>query len=359
MGPASGGRAYAGAMIRIPEEFAARIAGRGPDAGLGSAGLGSAGIGGDTWLAGLPQLAARFAAAWDLTADGAPWFGENALVIPVMRAGQEPAVLKLTWPHVEARHEHLALRAWDGRGAVRLLAASPADQVLLLERLDGSRDLTSLPILEACEEIGRLFTVLDRPPLPQVDTVASKAERWQEELADAGPSVPRRLTEQARSALDDLLADAPPARLVHEDLHDMNVLAPLEGPRDTGAHAIGAGTSSPRSSSPGRDSKGDTARGAWLAIDPKPVAGEWAYAVAPIVWNREDAAAHAHSLRTHVRLRAEVVADAAGLDLDRVQAWTLVRLTVNAVWAAQYPQAAPFRGRMIALAKAFSEPLGW
>lgn len=348
--------AYAGTMIRIPEEFAARIAGRAPDTalgstGLGSAGTGSAGIDGDAWLAGLPQLAVRFGEQWDLTVDGDPWYGENALVIPVMREGAEPAVLKLTWPHVEARHEHLALRAWDGRGAVRLLAASPADQALLLERLDGSRDLTTVPILEACEEIGRLFTVLDRAPLPQVDTVEQKAERWREELADAGPLVPRRLTEQARSTLVNLLVDAPPARLVHEDLHDLNVLAPLgSGP----GPGIG-----PRHSGAGSSGEGSAPRGTWLAIDPKPVAGEWAYAVAPIVWNREDAADRAHSLRTHVRLRAEVVADAAGLDLDRVQAWTLVRLTVNAVWAAQYPQAEHFRGRMIALAKAFSEPLGW
>ena len=41
------------------------------------------------------------------------------------RAG-EAAALKLTWPHAEARHEHLALRLWDGHGAVRLLAADPA-----------------------------------------------------------------------------------------------------------------------------------------------------------------------------------------------------------------------------------------
>lgn len=356
-------------MIRIPEEFAARIAGRAPDAGLadgrvdggglGGGGLrggrlGTAGIDGDAWLAGLPQLAARYGEQWDLTADGEPWYGENALVIPVAREGAEPAVLKLTWPHVEARHEHLALRAWDGRGAVRLLAAAPADQALLLERLDGARDLTTVPILEACEEIGRLFTELDRAPLPQVDTIADKAQRWREELADAGPLVPRRLTEQARSALDDLLVDPPPARLVHEDLHDMNVLAPLGGVGSDGARSNCVRSSSERSSG-----EGDASRGCWLAIDPKPVSGEWAYAVAPIVWNREDAAARAHSLRTHVRLRAEVVADAAGLDLDRVQAWTLVRLTVNAAWAAQYSQADHFRGRMIALAKAFSEPLGW
>lgn len=312
-------------MSHIPAGFATRIAGRPADELSGPEG-----IDGDTWLAQLPRMIDRFFADWELQADGPAWYGENTLVVPVVRESGEPAVLKLTWPHREATTEHLALRAWAGQGAVRLLAASPADNALLLERLNGDRDLTTVPILEACEEIGSLFGVLDHPALPQIDVVADKAQRWQRELAQIGLSVPRRLAEQARSSLDDLLVDAPPARMVHEDLHDMNVLAPL-----------------------------DPARGDWLAIDPKPVAGEWAYAVAPIVWNREDATARAHSLRTHVRLRAEVVADAAGLDLDRVQAWTLVRLTVNAMWASKFPSATHFHGRMIALAKAFADPLGW
>lgn len=308
----------------VPTEFAARVAGRPPDSSIGAGG-----VAGDDWLAALPGLVDRYLTEWDLRPDGDSWFGECALVVPVRRPDGEQAALKLTWPHLEARHEHLALRAWAGHGAVTLLAAAPPDQVMLLERLDGDRDLTTVPILEACEEIGGLFCLLDRPALPQLDTLAHRAERWREQLAAVGPAVPRRLVDQARSTLEDLLADPAPARLVHEDLHDMNVLAPL-----------------------------DPARGTWIAIDPKPVAGEWAYAVAPIVWNREDAAARAHSLRTHVRLRAEVVADAAGLDLDRVQAWTLVRLTLNAVWAAEYPDADRFRGRMIALAKAFADPLG-
>lgn len=304
----------------IPPSFRHVIAGRAPDR--------VGGIDGDSWLARLPRLLEELYSRWELRPDGAPWHGENALVVPVLR-DDGPAALKVTWPHVEARHEHLALRAWGGRGAVRLLAAHPSDDALLLERLDGSRDLTSVSILEACEEIGLLFGELDRPPLPQIDAVPLKAERWRQQLAAHTPLVPRRLADQALSLLDDLLASAPPSRLVHEDLHDMNVLAPL-----------------------------DPSRGRWLAIDPKPVAGEWAYAVAPIVWNRAEVAAKAHSLRTHVRLRAQVVADVAGLDPDRVQAWTLVRLTLNAVWAADHaPASDDFRGRMIALAKAFADPL--
>src|SRR5690606_33154116 len=100
----------------------------------------------------------------------------------------------------------------------------------------------------------------------------------------------------------------------------------------------------------------DPARGDWLAIDPKPVAGEWAYAVAPVVWNRPDELARAHNLRAHAQLRVDVVGEAAGLDPDRVRGWTFVRLVLNAVQTTGGSERAEeFRSRMIALAKAFAD----
>ena len=75
-----------------------------------------------------------------------------------------------------------------------------------------------------------------------------------------------------------------------------------------------------------------------------------------MVWNRAEVTAAAFSVRNHVRLRSEVVADVAGLDEDRVRRWTFVRLVLNAVWAAVYsPGSDDFRTRMIMLAKAFSD----
>lgn len=288
---------------------------------------------GDEWLRRLPALVAEHLAGWRLQVDGPSRHGECALVVPVRGSDWPAAMLKVTWPHEEAGLEHLALGRWAGRGAVRLLAADPDQFVLLLERLDPERELKSAPILDACEVIGQLMRALDRPATPQFTSLVDLAQSWSGRLRAGSPLVPRRLTEQAASTLDALVvgtrsgSDSEPVdlRLVHTDLHDRNVLAPL-----------------------------DPARGSWLAIDPKPVAGEWAYAVAPIVWNRPEAAAAATSLRTHVRLRAEIVADAAGLNPDRVRAWTLVRLMINACDAADHgPPADAFRARMIALAKAF------
>ncbi|ANS79529.1 streptomycin 3-kinase (6) [Serinicoccus hydrothermalis] len=315
----------------IPDSFAELVRDRPADELLGAlpdrAGQPRA-VDGATWLDGLPALLDRLLQDWRLRVDGPSRHGECALVVPVRRHTGEAAALKVTMPHAEARHEHLALRAWDGRGAVRLLSADPVASALLLERLDADRCLRDRPLLEACEVVGLLMRDLDRPALPRIDTVATKAQRWAEQLSRGTPLVPRRLIEQAASTLPDLLTGTS-ASLVHEDLHDLNVLAPLPDA---------------------------TNRGDWLAIDPKPVAAEWAYAVAPVVWNRAEEAARASNLRTHARLRADVVAEAAGLDEDRVRAWTFVRLVLNAVWAAPHaPASDDFRARMIALAKAFTD----
>lgn len=300
----------------IPESFRAAVAGRASDApGEPS---------GDAWLARLPGLIEDHLNAWSLTPDGPATHGECALVLPVARGG-ERLVVKLTWPHAEARLEHLALRQWDGRGAVRLVAANPGAYALLLERLS-TTDLRSVGVLEACEVIGGLFTLLDRPAGPQFDTLAGAAARWQATFDAGTPLVPRRMTQQAASELAALLAEPQPERLVHTDLHDANVLA----------HASDGASR-------------------WVAIDPKPLAAEWAFAVAPIVWNRAEETARAHSVRTHVRLRADIVGDVAGLDPDRVRAWTHVRLVLNAVDAAAHaPASDAFRARMITLAKAFA-----
>lgn len=137
----------------------------------------------------------------------------------------------------------------------------------------------------------------------------------------------RHPTRQVNDELKALVASAPPARLLHEDLHDMNVLATLEQHRANRR-----------------------------AIDPKPIAGEWAYAVAPIVWSSAEITAAACSVRNHVRLRAEMVADVAELDEDRVRRWTLVRwCSMPSGPGFTGPVPDNFRTRMILLVKAFCD----
>src|SRR3954454_10107279 len=91
-----------------------------------------------TWLATLPATIARLARAWSLTVE-APFQpgGQTAWVAPARDRAGADLVLKVAWRHPEALHEADGLRAWAGRGAVRLHASTDCDAettALLLER---------------------------------------------------------------------------------------------------------------------------------------------------------------------------------------------------------------------------------
>jgi len=257
---------------------------------------------GSAWLHRLPGLLAEVFQHWQLRVDGPSWHGWCAIAVPV-RAPAGPAVLKVNWPHHEAEHEHLALKRWDGAGAIRLLAADPSRWALLVERADAGRDLEREPLERACTVIGTLLCRLAVPAVPQLRTLSAEAAGIA--LAVAGlDTIPRRFVDQARSLCADLVADADvDSCLLHADLHFQNVLA--------------------------------ATRESWLAIDPKPMAAEPAFGVAPALWNRWDEVAAARSPRDHLGLRLQWLCEAGGIDRDRAKAWTIVREVQNALWATE------------------------
>lgn len=251
------------------------------------------------WMARLPRLVSDLVEEWDLRVDGPVSAGRTAVVVPVLTSGGVSAALKVGWPHPEARFEHLALRAWDGDGAVRLWRADPHRSALLLERASAV-DLTAVDVVEACEIVGGLYGRLHRPALPQLDRLSAHTARWVEELTAllADPRVPRRFVEQAVSLARDFAADAgTDVALVHTDLQYDNVLAAERDP--------------------------------WLVIDPEPLAGDPAYEVLPLLVNRWDEAVATQDVRGAMLDRLYTVVDAAGLDEDRVRSWVVLRSMVE------------------------------
>jgi streptomycin 6-kinase len=256
------------------------------------------------WVDGLPALATGLLDEWDLTVDGALMNGFCSLVVPVVTADGERAALKL---HTDAdadesEFEALALQRWHGDGTVLLLRADPRRWALLLERLH-PRDLLTVGDTEACEIVAGLYGRIHVPALPQLRTLTSYVERWTDDLV-ALPNdvpIPRRMREQCVSLARDLVADpASVGRIIHGDLHHMNVLA------------------------------GD--REPWLVIDPKPMSGDPHYEPAPMLWNRwEDIVAG--DARSNLRRRFHTLVDVAGLDEDRARDWVVVRMIHNASWA--------------------------
>ena len=291
--------------------------------------------GGRAWLDSLPGTLAERCAAWGLVPDLAPgqpgFAGMWAVVVPVRR-GDEPLALKLVRPHPEASLEPVALRLWDGAGAVRLVDADAASGALLLERLDAGRLLEDVAFPEAAAIWGAVVRRLsipedERAEWAMLERIDARAERWSDELPERwerlGRPFPRWLLE---AALDVCATRGAVGRrggrdvLVHTDLHGMNILGVLdraEGP---------AGGSEPAG---GSDA-------GFRAIDPQVAVGEAEYAVAPMLWNRlrelpERGAPEA------LAERCRLLAAEARLDAEAAREWAVLREVENALGHAERP----------------------
>lgn len=268
------------------------------------------------WVDALPAMRRDLLAEWELSLDGEAMYGECALVHRVVTRGGEPGVLKIGWPHWEADHEHLALRHWAGRGAVRLLRADPRRYAMLLEPADAGRDLNALGDLEACEAAARLYARLHILAPPRLRLLSEQTARWSAELLALPVSapLPRRYVEQAAGLARDLAGDPGcDGRLIHTDLHYDNVLASWRAADRT-------------------EGPGGGADEEWLAIDPKPLSGDPHHEVAPLVWNRWEDLVATGDVHGAVRARFHTVVDNAGLDEQRARDWVIVREMVNAMW---------------------------
>lgn len=255
------------------------------------------GAAGRAFIAGLPERAEHFLAAWELRPDGTAMHGVSALVLPVLRTDGTGAVLKLQLLDEESEGEPVALRVWDGDGAVRLLDHDAATGTMLLERLDPRRMLSYDPdSRRAVLVIARLLAHLTTAPAPEGmrglgDIARAMLERTPWALERIADKEARGLLAHCAAAVREVV-DEPGDRLLHWDLHYDNVL--------------------------GAD------RADWLAIDPKPLAGDPGFDLLPAIDNRFDPG--------EVRWRFDALTDVLALDRARARAWTLGRVLQNCLW---------------------------
>jgi streptomycin 6-kinase len=260
---------------------------------------------GRAWIAALPAIAESYLDRWGLTLDGPGRSGMAALVLPVRRPDGSPAVLKLQRRDDESDGEATALRTWNGGGAVRLLHEDPATATLLLERLEGGRSLATmahdLAALEILTEIlARLVAHPAPPQLRHLRDIATDMVRQTPAAVDRIPDPERRHLLTLCAAVVAELVTEPGDRLLHWDLHYENVLA---GEREP-----------------------------WLAIDPKPLAGDAGFDLLPALWNRWDDVVATGDVPRAVRRRFDLMVDRLALDRTRAVGWTLGRVLQNGLW---------------------------
>jgi streptomycin 6-kinase len=273
-------------MISVPADFATATMTREGDAGR-------------TWIQALPVLVEKLCQHWNLRIDGSVMHGYLGLVIPVCRFGL-PCVLKVSWADDATSQEAMALSAWDGRGAVRLLDYLPDLGAMLLERLDHRRSLRDVGIAEAVEVAGSLLRRLAIPAPSGFRSLRSVSqslcttlpERWEQ----SGHPMPKLWMEQACELAAQLGTEGANL-LVNYDLHYADV---LKGERES-----------------------------WLVVDPKVVTGNLEFGIAQLLWTRLEDIEAEGGLDCHFPLLVE----AAECDPALARSWTLVRCVDYWLWA--------------------------
>ena len=200
-------------------------------------------------------------------------------------------MLKVGWPHMEARDEIDGLLLWSGDPTVRVLEADRELNAMLLERCEPGAALREQPEEEQDRVIAGLLKRLWRGvpgshPFRPLSGMIAEWTRESEERADLLPDA--GLAREGLRICQALLADTPCHVLLATDLHAGNVLRAQRQP--------------------------------WLVIDPKPFVGDPAYD------------ATQHLLNCPGRLRSKPgptigrFSDLLGVDTERVRLWTFARL---------------------------------
>ncbi len=260
---------------------------------------------GSEWLDRLPRLVDECAERWSL-ALGEPFaYAFASLALPATRLDGSEAVLKIQFPDHESELEAAALAHLDGDGAVRLLGYDADRRALLLERCRPGTALKELEPDDALDVFVDLLPRLWKPAGAPFLPLADEAGRWAGSLPDdfenAGRPFEQELFAEALDAIRTLPGTQGEQVLVNQDLHADNVLRAQREP--------------------------------WLVIDPKPLAGEREFGVAPIIRGRE--LGHSPEAVLH---RLDRLAGELHLDRDRARRWALAH---TIAWAFDDGEADP------------------
>ncbi|WP_420111045.1 aminoglycoside phosphotransferase family protein [Pseudactinotalea sp.] len=274
--------------------------------GAGSTAAGAA------WLESVPALVERAAQRWQLQVGEPFGVGTASWTAPATTADGTPVVLKISFPHDEARYEAVALALWRGSAAVELLAHEADDWALLMRRAHPGTPLLATPgtpeeRIEAC--LGVLANLHQAPiadvgvPILRevaqrwVAVASERATRWHGLLAQHTGIVTRGIDLLRAFAAD----TAAPTVLLHGDLNPGNLI--LDDP----------GTPH------------------WLAIDPKPMLGDPAYELWPVLSQIDDPFEYPDPVAV-LMPRLLTASQALALPARRAALWACARTVESVLW---------------------------
>lgn len=251
----------------------------------------------------------HYLAAWELSNPQPLAVTPTSHVYTVSVDGTTAVLKLLTEYGVEERRGALALRYFNGRGAVRLLRSD--DDAQLLEYADGN-DLTGLvqngQDMQATVIIGDVVNALHTTSAAPPDGIIP-LRQWFRALfsvaeqveADGAYTILRR----AAAVADEVLAQPREPRVLHGDIHHENIRR------------------SPRG---------------WLAFDPKGVYGERAYDLANTLCNPRPIYGIVSDDEARILRNAAILAQTCGIERSRVLLFLHLYACLSASWTLEAAQ---------------------
>jgi streptomycin 6-kinase len=215
------------------------------------------------------------------------------------------AVLKILRPDSDESNSAKVLKAFDGKGMVRLL--DEAEGTVLLERLVPGTSLVDL-VQTGDDETATaiLAEVIERMGSPDHPLDCPQVEDWgiafDSYLRSGDERIPRPLVNEAQQTYTSLCISQRQRRLLHGDLHHGNVLF-------------------------------DTKRG-WLAIDPKGVVGELEYELGAALRN-PIGHPELYASTEIVQRRLDRFGAILKLDRSRALRWAFAQAVLSAIWSSE------------------------
>lgn len=265
------------------------------------------------WLDRLPSLVEEVRDSFGLSLAEPLHAGSCSWVAPARLRDGTRVIVKIGWPHREMLGEPTALRLWNGRGAVRLLAHDPLRHALLLERCEPGQPLATSGgtaegrLAAGCDVLRRLWACPVPPGGDGLEPLDVVTPEWADLVAERmdriKPGYDPGLVAEGAELLRTLPGSATRNVVVHGDFNPGNVLS------------VGSGR--------------------WLAIDPKPMIGDPAYDPWPLLQQVDDPLAYPDPEGV-LRRRVALLADELSLDARRIVSWAVARQVETALWAAHH-----------------------
>ena len=278
------------------------------------------------WDAAATELVGTMLTRWNLTPGQAFVGGEAASVLRVTTLKGSTAVLKVGFPHVEGVWEAVALEAWGPTLAPGVLKQDAWTWSLLLEDVQPGIPLLryQVPAKDALQSAAKLYSSLSTRPIPDgiptlddairpfLDKALSRLRHHLPLLGDNGDVLRSGL-----ELLAELLDLRPDESFLHGDYNPGNIISSTSG---------------------------------WRAIDAKPMRGDSAFDLWPLVsqlgapWSHERPE---DVLTQQLRFTAGL----ASVDVARAAQWGFARAALNVSWFLDEQNA---RAALVAMREAKS-----